>query len=259
MYNPAFVGEEGRYKASLMGSIYARPFSFKSWLVNYEQQVDKINSGIGFMARNNVIGALEESDFSLLYNYRIQVKENQSLRVGANLTYFRESYDFSLYQPVNPSDQLLSNRETVVSFPVGLGLFYKTGNLEIGIAGNDLLAEKTSSIVIRRNTRRTFNASLGYRGYQIGDGLSSDHSLLWQYVYNDHNFQFSNSLNLIDLLKIGFAYRKTFSGWGNSDAVYLNGGVCYQEKVWVMINVLAYQQNPFFRRYPIEGMLKIVF
>jgi len=123
---------------------------------NFNMPLNKINSGIGLNINVDKNGLFESStNLALQYAYQLKIGDGK-LGLGTNLGFNKIGYDFS--KAVYPSniagassgtDQIIENLKSKKSyniFNLGLGGYYKRGNLYFGASVSNLNSPKINTV-----------------------------------------------------------------------------------------------------------------
>lgn len=152
-YNPAYAG--------LDNSLSVTGVLRKQWVgitgtpstqhVNAHMPLYFLSGGIGLSFENDVIGVQRFTKASISYTYQIPIGDEGLLSLGGRAGINQRSFDGTkliapdgVYGPdppgVNHQDPFLPvGVESAIAPTVGLGLFYSSESLEIGLSLNNLL------------------------------------------------------------------------------------------------------------------------
>lgn len=128
--------------------------------------------GIGLNIINDQIGFNSNINLNLAYAYITEVGQG-SMGIGLDLGFWNRKMDFSELKPTI-QDNIPGNKQTDMIFDLGLGVFYKTDNLYLGVSGKHLPPEKAEYVgtdnTITEKISRQFYITSGYT-YQLTNPL----------------------------------------------------------------------------------------
>lgn len=97
--NPAFAGSKGcpRVTMNYRNQWPAIPGQFVTYSGSYDQHVDAINGGLGFLVVSDRAGSgtLRTINASAMYSYTLPVTSEFSIKAGFQATYFQKNIDWS--------------------------------------------------------------------------------------------------------------------------------------------------------------------
>jgi type IX secretion system PorP/SprF family membrane protein len=228
--NASFTGQEFNHKATLINKLkhYRKNNYINVNMANYEYKFDKINSGIGISYINDQIGVYKNNSLRFNYAYHFDLKNDNTLSFGANLTYLNRKVEINTSYPNDPVIALSTIHYPLIYLNTGLGVSYKSEKLKLGLS--------VSNYNLYRNNEHLYYAqNLHYYGFaeyaiEVNDKLDInpftmvlfENSYYLQDVgarvtYNDllwiapslriqDRFSISAGVDLLDKFRIGYAY-----------------------------------------------------
>ncbi len=137
--NPAFAGvtEAPRFTFNYRNQWSSWPNAYATYAASYEQTIESLNSGIGFiiMSDNAGDGIYKSNRFSAVYGYRLQASDNLFFKFGAEAGLIQTSVDWDnlvfgdqidpLDGPTSPSneDRPESLSRTAVDISAGIMIY----------------------------------------------------------------------------------------------------------------------------------------
>lgn len=187
LWNPALAGKEGTRLYGLIN---------KSWIgfdgaptqVSLSGDVKMgANFGVGAQVTSGKSGAFERYMGALSYAYRVQLAEDKNLRIGGNVSFYKERLDkSSLYNNGEADPFGLSFNDNKVSVNGDLGLSYDGGGLTLGATSYNLGAylqepgERSADLAIGQ-----VMASYSFKGED--DKISFQPLLAYKMFYHHDN------------------------------------------------------------------------
>ena len=239
LINPAFVGDENFQS---FGVLYQTRLtkvdgSPESILLSYENQISKLNSGIGFIASSNSVGVHSYNDLNLQYAYHVNLKENSYLSFGLG---FMHSINASNFGELNILDQddPSFNSFTLNSknYNFDLGVSFRSENLLIAIGSQNLFGTKN----LGSFPERDFKVYNFYTHYDFD--ISANTKLTPTLFYrNSENRWFIDSglrIQLFDVISLGYILRLDHDK--NSNSVFISEIQFFE---LIKIYSLLYNQN----------------
>lgn len=154
-------GEDGGAGASTQVLSVSTPVNFLG-----------MKHGVGLNIINDQIGANSNTNLNLAYAYITKVGQG-NMGIGLDLGFWNRKMDFSQLNPTT-EDNIPTTEQTDMIFDLGLGVFYKTDNLYLGVSGKHLPPEKADYVgtdnTITEKISRHFYVTSGYT-YQLTNPL----------------------------------------------------------------------------------------
>ena len=146
-YNPGFAGIPGAANFSAMHrtqwlgyeSTFDGAGNPQTQLISANVPLFKINSGAGFYAINDRIGALNNLEIQGSYAYHLAFK-NSKLSFGIRAGIVSQSIDFDQYRWVDPDDPLRqSGKESQIRPDFSAGIYYRAQKYYLSFSASHLL------------------------------------------------------------------------------------------------------------------------
>ncbi len=154
--NPASAGltEEHRLVANYRTQWPGIKSAYQTYMLAYDNSVDKINSGIGFYAMQDAAGVsgVRLNQFQLSYNYKIKINEDHQIRAGLSGSYNMKSLDQT---KLIFNDQLITGAavsldaaayQNITYFDLNAGVLYNSRNVWCGVVVKHLNTPNVSMI-----------------------------------------------------------------------------------------------------------------
>lgn len=158
--NPAFAGIEKGYEFNT----FLKRTEVTSSRCSFEQNISKLNSGIGLIYQRNETRAFYERNLKALYNYQYVLKEDKKISLGMSLNY--ESFGFDN----NASSMALSyisEPGNVTFLSWDLGAVYDSNTFFGGISIENISRERIKGDELAKSVKG-FNATIGYKINNLG-------------------------------------------------------------------------------------------
>lgn len=152
--NPAYAGSDdainvsalGRWQwVGLEGAPSTQTFSVHSPIPRY-------NIGLGLQFTHEEIGVSKESNIIVSYAYKVQLNQSSVLSMGLNLGLSTFTADFSRVGSL--SDPTFQESVSQTSPNVGVGIYYSSSNMYLGLSSPQLLVSDKNDLqasVIKRS------------------------------------------------------------------------------------------------------------
>lgn len=146
-YNPAFAGIPGTasfsalHRTQWLGyeSTFDGAGNPQTQLITANMPLFKLNSGLGFYAVNDRIGALNNLEVQGAFAYHLAVK-NSKLSFGIRAGVVSQSIDFDQYRWVDPDDPLRqSGKETQIRPDLSAGIYWQAQKYFLSLGASHLL------------------------------------------------------------------------------------------------------------------------
>ena len=146
-YNPAYSGIPGSavftalHRTQWLGyqSTFDGAGNPQTQLISANVPLFKINSGIGFYAINDQLGALNNLEIQGSYAYHLAFR-NSKLSFGIRAGVVSQSIDFDQYRWVDPDDPLRhSGKETQIRPDLSAGIYYRAPKYYLSLSASHLL------------------------------------------------------------------------------------------------------------------------
>ena len=190
--NPAAVGAEGVTRLQLIHRSqwagYQAPNNFggapTSQLITADLPLNKINSGVGIYAFNDVVGPQTNQTVQLAYSYRLPLK-NGMLRLGVQAGLQSQRIDYSgIILPTDGTDPLVPTGQYSQFQPdVSAGVYYSTVDYWVG-ASMFHLNTPAYKLGTERGVNPLSRTAYFSAGYKLGLTYAIDlqPSILFRYV-----------------------------------------------------------------------------
>jgi type IX secretion system PorP/SprF family membrane protein len=158
--NPAFAGLEKGYEINT----FLQQKKVTSSMCSFEQNISKLNSGIGLIYQKNETRAFYERNLKALYNYQYVLKENKKISLGMSLNYESIGID------KNASSMALSyisEPGNVTFLSWDLGAVYDSNTIFGGISIENISRERIKGDELAKSVKG-FNATIGYKINNLG-------------------------------------------------------------------------------------------
>ncbi|MBO0929965.1 PorP/SprF family type IX secretion system membrane protein [Fibrella aquatilis] len=191
--NPAAVGAEGVTRLQLIHRSqwtgYQAPSNFggapTSQLITADLPLNKINSGVGIYAFNDVVGPQTNQTVQLAYSYRLPIK-NGALRIGVQAGLESQRIDYSgiiLPDPSGPDPLVPTGQYSQFQPDFSAGLYYSTVDYWVG-ASIFHLTTPAYRLGTERGVNPLSRTAYFSAGYKLGLTYAIDlqPSVLYRYV-----------------------------------------------------------------------------
>lgn len=171
----------------------------------------KRQNGLGFTLINDKIGVHRNLNILTSYAYHLKVGENSYLSMGVQAgIHNRKSNYGSLIGNSNADPRLSSEPISNTSFDLGMGLYFRSRRLHVGLSAPELLPENISlndSLTIRLSEVNFFLFSK-YR-IAVSEFIDVEPSVLLKYL-SGVPFSYDLNMSLIyrKVITFGLSYRK---------------------------------------------------
>jgi len=229
--NPASAGLSGSQKFDITYRANNTKFDYNPSyaLISWENRLIDLNSGLGIIFENRQIGPRTRVYASALYDYQINLNEENKLSFGANFNFLSETFDFSSFRPIDPNDPILAiNSSSSNAFDLGLGVVFKSKTFHVGIAVRNLLESKIENSEIDLLTNNTIQHLTAYGEYQVE--FRNFRFIPSTYLYTDYEnifFDLNPTLEFMKLLLIGGTFRIS----NDNSFVNVNAGINWNDKI----------------------------
>lgn len=268
--NPATAGNLGGLELvgfhrsqwlGIKGAPVSYIFSGNSILSEYRENV-----GVGFSLRYEQILPINNIEVKLQYAYKIPINRDHSLTLGLDFGVEYESLDLNDFDIVDEDDSVINgiNNDKKIIPLLGLGAFYSTSKLYVGISALNLLAKETiqETLDALEEDKFIFNAYLisGYE-FEITRDISLKTAVNISLINVD---QVLTDITVNGILYenfiLGATYRHNASVGGNT-GFYLNNkkvliGLQYQTSVGNTFNRDLPSNNGTFELFAKINFLK---
>ena len=110
-----------------------------TYLLNYEMDIDKINSGIGLVAMRDEIGLNTNYTIGLNYRYTFNLGEFSKLSAGIGINWFHQRFSNGWVTPNSTNDPHLPQPSNS-SWNVNSGLHFQRKKLTIGLGWMNVIS-----------------------------------------------------------------------------------------------------------------------
>ena len=211
VYNPAFTGANGAFisvnSRNQWSGIDDAPRT--NYLIYHLPQKEKVS--LGFTAQNDRVFIENKTHFTIDYNYKLQLTENQFVYLGLKGGGFYNNIDVErlerLYTTYNPALEPVKSYFTPI---LGLGVQYQTPDYFIGVGVPSLFNNKRFQDNSGWETTATDVAFFYFSGgttISLGDNLTVDPVFIYRAVPNSPNlFSGTVALSVKEQFSIGAGY-----------------------------------------------------
>ena len=211
VYNPAFTGTNGAFislnSRNQWSGIDDAPRT--NYLIFQLPQKEKVR--IGFTAQNDRVFIENKTHFTIDYNYKLQLTEEQFIYLGLKGGGFYNNIDVDrlerLYTTYNPALEPVKSYFTPI---LGLGVQYQAPNYFIGVGVPSLFNNKRFQDNSGWETTATDVAYLYFSGgttFPLGESLTLEPVLIYRAVPNSPNlFSGTVAINFNNQFSLGAGY-----------------------------------------------------
>jgi type IX secretion system PorP/SprF family membrane protein len=125
-----------------------------------------INSGVGISIMNDKFGFENDIALNLAYSYKIDLR-NGKLGIGANAGFFNKAMKNTEWitpeGTATEDDAIPASDEKAFGFDMGLGIYYRTDNLYLGVSAAHLLQPGIKFQKATSELKRHYYVLAGYR------------------------------------------------------------------------------------------------
>jgi len=207
-----------------------------TYLLNYEMDIDKINSGVGLVAMRDEVGLNTNHTIGLNYRYTLKLGEFSKLSAGLGLNWYHQRFSNGWITPQTTPDPFLPPT-TLSTWNLNSGLYFQRKKLNIGLGfmninqASDNQSYQNSGISIRKRLHSSFLADYTF---ELTDNFSLTPSV----------FIFTNSIQLSSLVSLkGMHYNRFWWLIGYRHYRSLNLGVGIQ--FWNRLHIGAMYEHSF--------------
>lgn len=242
-YNPGAAGSKDGYYLSALGRQQWMGFPGKpgSSVFSGNAPIKKINSGIGLIFENDKLGYHKDIKVKLAYAYRMDVNEGLGkLGIGISAGFLNSAFKATWRTSDGGSGDgdasIPDANESGTAFDVGLGIFYNTEDLYLGLSVVNLLQSRVKFKTSEFGNSRHFYVTSGYtialpnKAFEILPSVlfktdlkttSADLSALVQYnkkIWGGVSYRMNSAIvgifgiQLINGLQVGYSYDLSTSG-----------------------------------------------
>lgn len=140
LLNPAYTGSNQQWQTTAGYRTQWSGFEGNPTTMNFSSHLSLVDNkvGVGLIAVQDKIGEVKNTEFTLNYSYRLEVKENKYLYFGLSTGMTRYNSDpglLNLQTPTDPAFTFVNKFQ----FNTGAGLMLKTESFMIGLSVPKLL------------------------------------------------------------------------------------------------------------------------
>lgn len=249
-YNPGYVGSEEKICVAALSRQQWVGFGDgapKTSVFNFDAAINPfgISSGVGLSLMKDEYGFNENYGINIAYAYKLNVGKG-TLGIGINGGIMNMAIDANWFVPdsefhnPNPNDDpAIPGNESAMTFDMGVGLFYRTQDLYVGVSSTHLLEPEFEYEKGGPSLKRHYYISGGYNIalanplFEIhpsvfiqSDGASSQMSINTYLLYNkkvwggvslrtDNSIVGMAGIELFNWVKIGYSYDLVTSDIGS--------------------------------------------
>lgn len=245
LVNPAFAGTGKKqiftadYHTTLT-NFNGHPYRL---FITYENNLSKINSGIGTIVSYNEIGPFTEFSGNLLYDYQYKLGEQKKVSFGTSLTYKRSSIDENEIRPLDPNDPVLAQSDfssNDVSLHLAVLLMVKS--TRVGLGAYNLLKTENNEYLAQADSRVLF-FNLENK-YNLVEWLSLRPSLLYQTDFSNTWLDVNTIIEVKKLVLIGANYQIRGDRDNNLN---INGGVAIKDRAEILLHAYSSAYKKTFK------------
>ena len=228
--NPGFVGSNDAICATALHRSQWMGFEGAPTTMNLsvEGSVPMLSGGLGLNILTDKIASNEFLGLDLSYAYRTSLVGGD-LGIGASVGFLQDGVEGTQYNPESAGDPLIPADEKGSGFDFGLGLFFKSETVEIGVSTTHLnqAVITTSQDILSLNRHYYLSALYKYQMNDIlmlkpslfvkNDGVTTQMDLNTMIEYNNRfwggvSYRMNDAMIAIlgmhinESLKFGFAY-----------------------------------------------------
>jgi type IX secretion system PorP/SprF family membrane protein len=172
VYNPGYAGSKD---AICLGLLHREQWvglkgapKTSAFTVNLPINPFKITSGIGLSVVNDVVGFEKNVAMNFTYAYRMDIKNGEGkLGIGVSGGFYNKNLDASKWLTPEGTDGSEDNaipgqKESAMAFNLGLGIYYRTDKLYLGISSTNLTQSKFKFAKGEPNLTRQYYLTAGY-------------------------------------------------------------------------------------------------
>jgi type IX secretion system PorP/SprF family membrane protein len=243
-YNPSATAHQTKHYGTIqynsrLNGFQGNPTTFAA---QYEKDLKKINSGIGFLMYNDKIGFSTHNIGMLQYRYSITTGEESKIMLGVSAGVFHSRRPETLFTPGNtystsPTDTLKSASQG--KFTLNAGISYQWKGLYVGFSAMN--ATKPNFDRINFSTRIHYNAHVKY-DFEISEKFSISPQA---HIITDLIFD-SNTLN------VRFEHYNKFwylAGVQNLKSLMFGAGIQFWDRLYVGY-LYQHFNNTLGKNYP---------
>jgi type IX secretion system PorP/SprF family membrane protein len=171
VYNPGFAGSRDAICLGLLHreqwiGIKGAPQT-SAFTVNMPINPFKINSGIGLSIVNDKVGFEKNVSMNFTYAYRMDIKNGEGkLGIGVSGGFFNKTLDAKWLTPEGDDgsndNAIPGQKESAIAFNLGLGIYYRTDKLYLGLSSTNLTQTKFKFSKGAPNLTREYYVTAGY-------------------------------------------------------------------------------------------------
>ena len=231
--NPAAAGifDEQKFDIQFRANSTQVDFHPSFALISYENQLTRLNSGIGFILENQQAGISTRVTGKALYNYQL-VFDNQTLSIGTGIGLTSNSYDWQLYQAINPDDPVIIERSsTTTAFDLDFGIAYTWHNTQAGVSIRNVLESEIHDNEFTRSDRTNIQSLNAYvnHSFKVSNFVINP-SLYLATDYDNVLADLNTLFEIGNLVLIGASYRVS----KDDNYLNLNGGIKWKNNIRLM-------------------------
>lgn len=172
VYNPGYAGSKDAICLGLMHreqwvGLSGAPKT-SAFTVNLPVNPFKITSGIGLSVVNDVVGFEKNVAMNFTYAYRMDIKNGEGkLGIGVSGGFYNKNLDTKKWLTPEGTDGTGDNaipnqKESAMAFNLGLGVYYRTDKLYLGLSSTNLTQSKFKFAKGEPNLTRHYYITAGY-------------------------------------------------------------------------------------------------
>ena len=206
--NPAFAGTENEQQFNFLHKTFWSKLeeSPTSFLLSYENHLEKINSGIGFLLENERIGGDFQFgliDMRLLYNYHIKINRKEKIVFGTGFHY--KSANSMQIDYSGPSG-LGSMNASYSTIDFDLGAAYHSKNTSVGLSTGNVLNSNLIDELASVSNVRAYRAFVTYK-YNLSRDIEVTSLIAYAYQNTQRVWDINLNSVLGEVVLLGINYQ----------------------------------------------------
>ncbi len=218
-YNPGFAGVEGVTKLTAMHRSQWLGYSPTSGgggapttqIITFTTPLFKLNSGFGAHIVNDQLGPQNNLEAQASYAYHLGIKDSK-LSFGLRAGIYSQTFNFSLYKPIEPDPKLPSSgSQSQVRPDISAGVFWRKEKYYVGLSFNHLINSTFDFGLSQRGKLETHAYLTGGYFYEVNFDLKFHFSALIQSDLNRTSVNIGGLAYFKDTMWGGLSFRSSES------------------------------------------------